>query len=555
MTGEGTIVHAGISTWPLALAATLAVLLGASAIAIGRCRTVSAVWRWARLATVVAAAVSAAIVASRIVFGAQTDDLIRIDSVAVVMLCVVALVGWVVVRFSSAYLAGDRRETRYAQLMLATLASVSGVVVANNMIVLIAAWAATSFCLHGLLTHFRERPVAVAVAHKKFLLARCADACLITAAVLLWSAFGTMRIDQMGVEALSAGSLPGGAQWAIGLVVVAALLKSAQLPFHGWLIQVMEAPTPVSALLHAGVVNLGGFVLIRFAPVVDQSTASRAMLVIVGGTTAVLASLVMTTRVSVKVSLAWSTCAQMGFMFVQCGLGLWEMALLHLAAHSCYKAHAFLSAGSTVRRTQIHCLSPGQPPLRIRDVALSATIAALATVLVALAWQALPGTGTLSLTIWVLLGVVALALTPLTEPIRRQRITGSVLGGLAVPALYLALHEIAAQLVPSGPQAPPWLLVFTAVAFAALFVMQTGFRVRPNGAWLSRVRPWIYSGLFLDDTFTRVAYVLSPPPSPAAPTPSLELPRSVAVVRQPRPAAAPTQHDTQAVVTASAISN
>lgn len=93
---------------------------------------------------------------------------------------------------------------------------------------------------------------------------------------------------------------------------LAAVLKCARLPFHGWLIQVMEAPTPVSALLHAGVVNLGGVVLLRFAPVVDRAVETRALLVVVGVLTAVVASLVMTTRVSVKVSLAWSTCARWG---------------------------------------------------------------------------------------------------------------------------------------------------------------------------------------------------------------------------------------------------
>jgi NADH:ubiquinone oxidoreductase subunit 5 (subunit L)/multisubunit Na+/H+ antiporter MnhA subunit len=106
----------------------------------------------------------------------------------------------------------------------------------------------------------------LAVAHKKFLLARLADTCMLGAAIAFGSTFDTLRIDAIVADVVAAASLPAGARVAILLVALAAVVKCAQLPFHGWLIQVMEAPTPVSALLHAGVVNLGGFVLLRFAP-------------------------------------------------------------------------------------------------------------------------------------------------------------------------------------------------------------------------------------------------------------------------------------------------
>ena len=105
------------------------------------------------------------------------------------------------------------------------------------------------------------------------------------------------------------------------LFVLAAVLKTALLPLHGWLIQVMEAPTPVSALLHAGVVNIGGFILIRLAELISLAPVAQVVLVVAGSLSAVLAGLVMLSRVSIKVRLAWSTCAQMGFMLAQCGLG------------------------------------------------------------------------------------------------------------------------------------------------------------------------------------------------------------------------------------------
>jgi NAD(P)H-quinone oxidoreductase subunit 5 len=137
-------------------------------------------------------------------------------------------------------------------------------------------------------------------------------------------------------------------QLAALLIASAAMVKCAQFPMHGWLIQVVEAPTPVSALLHAGVINLGGFLLLM-APLMRHADLANWLLLIVAGLTCVAAALITMTRVSVKVLLAWSTVAQMGLMLVECALGQYGLALLHLVAHSCYKAYAFLAAGSRGR--------------------------------------------------------------------------------------------------------------------------------------------------------------------------------------------------------------
>jgi NAD(P)H-quinone oxidoreductase subunit 5 len=118
---------------------------------------------------------------------------------------------------------------------------------------------------------------------------------------------------------------------------------------HGWLTEVMEAPTPVSALLHAGIINAGGVLLIRLADLVQASPGAMAALVMIGGFTALFGAVVMLTQSAVKTALAWSTVSQMGFMLLQCGLGLWALALLHIVAHSLYKAHAFLSSGGAVQ--------------------------------------------------------------------------------------------------------------------------------------------------------------------------------------------------------------
>jgi NAD(P)H-quinone oxidoreductase subunit 5 len=126
-------------------------------------------------------------------------------------------------------------------------------------------------------------------------------------------------------------------------------LKTAAFPVHGWLTEVMEAPDSVSALLHAGIINSGGVLLITLSGLVQFSPGAMAALVMLGGFTALFGAAVMLTQSAVKTSLAWSTVSQMGFMLLQCGLGLCGAGAAAHLAHSLYKAHAFLSSGGAVR--------------------------------------------------------------------------------------------------------------------------------------------------------------------------------------------------------------
>lgn len=498
-------------------------------------------WRFAHAASAVMVFVAVVAVAARVTIGERANVVLRLDTLSVVMLSLVAFVGLIVIRFSANYVAGDAQEPRYVRRLLATLAAVFLVVVANNLIVLAVAWAGASVALHGLLTFFGDRPVARAVAHKKFLLARCADVCMAGAAVSLWVAFRTLRLDSIALQAGSSPDLSVAARVGVFLVACAAIMKCAQLPFHGWLIQVMEAPTPVSALLHAGVVNLGGFVLLRFAPLVDRSVETRSLIVVAGVSTALVASLVMTTRVSIKVALAWSTCAQMGFMLVQCGLGLWEMALVHLVAHSLYKAHAFLGAGGTVRQTQRRQLVTAPSPPDATALLRAVLLAMAGTAAVGLAWQSMPKTATVSAEVWVMLVVVALAIVPLTTPRRGSARGGRALQAFAVPVVYLALHELASHLVPAGADAAPALLALTAVSFVALFVVQSLCLSAPEHPLVRRIRPWLYAGLFLDDVVTRLAFAVWPPPAATVRPAALPMPRCTIRPIPETPLAQPSQ--------------
>ncbi|MFN3608356.1 MAG: proton-conducting transporter membrane subunit [Hyphomonas sp.] len=305
-------------------------------------------WFWVIL---LAAATALAVSLAR--DGVQTLNLgiisIRVDLVSVVLFGLVSFIGGLVLKFSVRYLDGEARQGPFFGWMALTLASVLMLVMSGSLWQLVAAWIATSLFLDRLLKFYSGRAGALRAARKKFFLARIGDAALLAAVTCLWAAFGTADIAAINLAARDGGS----SIWtslAAATLAISALIKSAQFPVHGWLTEVMEAPTPVSALLHAGVINAGGFLLIRFADVMLLAPGALALLVMVGGFTALFGGLVMLTQPAVKTSLAWSTIAQMGFMMLQCGLALFPMALLHIVAHSLYKAHAFLSSGNAVNK-------------------------------------------------------------------------------------------------------------------------------------------------------------------------------------------------------------
>lgn len=291
--------------------------------------------------------------------GAGALGFLKFDALSATLLLMITVLGFVVTRYSATYLAGDPHQQTFLRKLCLTLAAVSTLITAGDLIVLVAAWITTSLALHGLLLFRPERPKAVIAARKKFIVARLGDAALVLAAIMMGSAFGTTNISTI-LDTAAQGGLSGdgvgvatGATGAAGFLVLAALLKSAQFPSHGWLAEVMETPTPVSALLHAGIVNAGGFLIIRFADVMLLNPAALHALALIGGFTALFGSIVMLTQTSVKVSLAYSTVAQMGFMLLQCGLGAFSAATLHIVAHSLYKAHAFLASGRALTQTSV----------------------------------------------------------------------------------------------------------------------------------------------------------------------------------------------------------
>jgi len=280
---------------------------------------------------------------------------LRLDALSIVMTWLVTFLGALLIQFSRNYLDGDARQGVFFSRLYLTIGAVLVLVLSGNLWQLTLAWIGTSFALHQLLVFYPERPRAIRAARKKFIVARTSDVCLVIAALLIAQAFGTTDLGAIHAAAgaaLAEGLVPAGIGIAAILVVIAAALKSAMFPFHGWLLEVMETPTPVSALLHAGLLNAGTFLVVRLGELVFLSTPALILLIAIGGLTAIVASSAMVTQSSVKVSLAYSSAAHMGFMLMLCGFGAHSVAIMHLIAHSCYKAHAFLSSGSVVEYVQ-----------------------------------------------------------------------------------------------------------------------------------------------------------------------------------------------------------
>jgi NAD(P)H-quinone oxidoreductase subunit 5 len=292
-----------------------------------------------RLATMVSLLLAVLAAGLTAAFGPTTGALlgagsfglsVRLDVISCSMFLLVAFVGVIVVQYSRNYMDGDARQGAFMSGLCLTLAAVMLLVLAGNLVQLVAAWMATSLSLHRMLVFYGERHAARMAARKKFIVARLGDLCLIGASAALFRAFGSTDITTILAHA---HNLPPGAttlmvKMAALLIGMAALLKSAQFPSHGWLPEVMDTPTPVSALLHAGIINAGGFLMIRFADVMLLSSPTLHFIALIGGFTALFAGVVMLTQTSVKGSLAWSTVAQMGFMTLQCGLGAFAIALL-----------------------------------------------------------------------------------------------------------------------------------------------------------------------------------------------------------------------------------
>lgn len=441
-----------------------------------------------------------------------------------VLLALIALLAIVIWRYSATALAGEADQGRFMRALAATLAAVVFTLLSNHLLLFWLGWVAISLALQQLLLFYPERPRAQLAAHKKALSARLSETLLALAFTLLYLQFDSANIS----EITRAVATTGGANWllhsAAVLLVLVALLKCAQLPLHGWLIQVVEAPTPVSALLHAGIINLGGILLLLFSPVLAYSSLASSLLLAAALGSTLLAALIMTTRISIKVRLAWSTVAQMGLMLVEIALGLYTLALLHLLAHSCYKAYAFLHSGNAVNHYLAAQLA-GQTTPAARHWLLALL---LSTALVYLVQLALP-LSSLSSAVLLVLAISVLLVPSLchADSHRPARLLLALAYALGLLALYFSLKTLLRLVMPTPAAVYPLADLLASLAFAGLFVLAILLRYHSHHKQLNKLFIWLNAGGYLDEWATRITLQIWP--------------------YQQKPAAAPKQNTLQEV--------
>lgn len=437
-------------------------------------------------------------------------DLTRLDAISATLALLVAFVGWVVVRYARRYLDGEAREGRFHALTLAAIAGVLVLVQAASLPVLVLSFVATGLVLRQLLLLYPDRPEARRAAAKFTLVWGAGDVALVLASVLLWLGLGSVEIAAL----TQAPALPALAQIAVALLVLAAVLKTAAFPLHGWLTEVMEAPTPVSALLHAGIINAGGVLLITLAGLVQQSPGAMAALVMIGGFTAIFGALVMLTQSAVKTALAWSTVAQMGFLLLQCGLGLWALALLHVVAHSMYKAHAFLSSGGAVRSVNA-IRKPGPVAVPgLGAVARSFALALMLYAVVAAGFTSVVGAKSpqaLALGAMLIFGISYLIAQGMADSAPGALTRRTVAASLGATLAYFGFHVLAQALwgpsVPAAPAVGPLegaLIVLAVLSFGLVAFAQALFPLWAHHPATAGLRVHLANGLYLNAVLDRL---------------------------------------------------
>ncbi|MBI2791730.1 MAG: hypothetical protein HYX61_07215 [Gammaproteobacteria bacterium] len=292
------------------------------------------------------------------VSGIQLELSFKIDNLAVIMLWVVGIIGCTVFNYSSRYLLSDKSRNRFLVQILLTIFSVIFFILSSNLLTAFIGWQLIGLNLYLLLNHYHYQPEANRAAKKKYIINKLGDMCFLLAIILCYHYYGTtdyVTLGQsesivvwLGDSCIEIHSL------IIGFVFIAIMTKSAQFPFHIWLPDTMQAPTPVSALMHAGVINAGGILLARISPLFNQTTFIPYFICIVGLATLITGSLFKASQVDIKKQLAYSTMSQMGYMVMQSGLGLFSAALFHLIAHGFYKAFLFMNAGNKLFESKKH---------------------------------------------------------------------------------------------------------------------------------------------------------------------------------------------------------
>jgi len=229
----------------------------------------------------------------------------------------------------------------------------------SNLMMLFIFWQLLSYLLY-MLAHNHAHAATLEGAFRTFMLLRVGDVAFLSGIVLAHSLYGTLEFQALFAKAADTSivlsPLPGieisGPTAVTLLLFIGGMSKSAQFPIHIWLPRSLYAPTPVHALLHAGIINAGGFLINRLAPLFGLSSTTLHVAFVVGTMTAILGATMMLAQNDIKKTLGFSTIGQMGYMIMECGLGAFSLAVFHLIAHGLFKATVFLNCGNVIHKAR-----------------------------------------------------------------------------------------------------------------------------------------------------------------------------------------------------------
>ncbi|BBF92238.1 NADH-quinone oxidoreductase subunit L [Blastochloris tepida] len=287
----------------------------------------------------------------------KVDWALRIDTLTAVMLVVVNTVSALVHLYSIGYMADDpHRQRFFSYLSLFTFAMLS-LVTADNLVQMFFGWEGVGLASYLLIGFWYLKPSANAAAIKAFVVNRIGDFGFALGICATYWMVGSIDFDTIFAQApsLQGKVIPLGSMWPDALTLICLLLfmgamgKSAQFLLHTWLPDAMEGPTPVSALIHAAtMVTAGVFMVARLSPLFELSPTAQEVVILVGATTALFAATVGLVQNDIKRVIAYSTCSQLGYMFVAMGVGAYSVGMFHLFTHAFFKALLFLGSGAVI---------------------------------------------------------------------------------------------------------------------------------------------------------------------------------------------------------------
>ena len=288
-----------------------------------------------------------------------------VDRLSAVMMVLISGVGTIIYTYSIGHMYQDPHNRRYLALIGFTISVLLCMVSSANLMMLFLFWQVVSYMLY-LLAHNHAHAATLDGAFKTFTLLRVGDVAFLSGTVLAYQLYGTLEFqtlfDRAADMPVALSPWPGleisGPTAVTLLLFIGGMSKSAQFPLHVWLPRSLYAPTPVTALLHAGIINAGGFLINRLAPLYGLSSTTLHVALVIGVLTTILGATMMLAQNDIKKTLGFSTIGQMGYMIMECGLGAFSLAIFHLIAHGLFKATMFLSCGNVIHKARQDPKSP-----------------------------------------------------------------------------------------------------------------------------------------------------------------------------------------------------